>query len=206
MYCSKCGAMIADGAAFCSACGQPTHGAPQMAAGSPASAGAAAPRAPVVAYRPPYAGFWLRFVAYLIDGVVIGIPFFFIFMALAASASFWAVLHGLHEGENPGAVIGVLLFSFILPIIAISIVGKWLYYALMENSSWQATLGKKALDLRVTDLAGHRVTFGRASGRFFAKIISGLIPLGIGYIVAGFTEKKQAVHDMIAGCLVIRKA
>jgi uncharacterized RDD family membrane protein YckC len=76
----------------------------------------------------------------------------------------------------------------------------------MESSSWQATLGKKALDLAVTDLEGQRITFGRATGRHFAKIISGLIPLGIGYIIAGFTEKKQAVHDLIASCLVVRKA
>jgi uncharacterized RDD family membrane protein YckC len=57
----------------------------------------------------------------------------------------------------------------------------------------------------VTDLQGRRITFARASGRFFAKIITGLIPLGIGYIMAGFTEKKQALHDMIASCLVLRK-
>lgn len=62
-----------------------------------------------------------------------------------------------------------------------------------------------ALGLTVTDLQGRRVTFARASGRFFAKIITGLIPLAIGYIMAGFTEKKQALHDMIASCLVLRK-
>jgi uncharacterized RDD family membrane protein YckC len=59
--------------------------------------------------------------------------------------------------------------------------------------------------LIVTDLYGNRITFARASGRFFAKIITGLIPLFIGYILAGITEKKQALHDMIAACLVLRK-
>jgi uncharacterized RDD family membrane protein YckC len=62
-----------------------------------------------------------------------------------------------------------------------------------------------ALGLTVTDLQGRRVTFARASGRFFSKLITGLIPLAIGYIMAGFTEKKQALHDMIASCLVLRK-
>jgi len=81
----------------------------------------------------------------------------------------------------------------------------WLYYAWMESSSWQGTLGKKALGLIVTDLEGRRVTFGRATGRYFSKMITGLIPLAIGYIMAGFTAKKQAIHDMIAGCLVLRK-
>jgi uncharacterized RDD family membrane protein YckC len=80
----------------------------------------------------------------------------------------------------------------------------WLYFALMESSTWQATLGKKALGLEVTDLEGKRIGFGRASGRFFGKILSVLI-LWIGFIMAGFTEKKQALHDMLAGTLVIRK-
>ena len=64
------------------------------------------------------------------------------------------------------------------------------------------TVGKMVLNLRVVDLAGNQITFGRATGRFFGKILSGLI-LNIGYIMAGFTEKKQALHDMLAGCLVI---
>jgi uncharacterized RDD family membrane protein YckC len=81
---------------------------------------------------------------------------------------------------------------------------NWLYYALLESSAWQGTLGKKALGLEVTDLQGRRIGFGRASGRFFAKFIS-VLTLFIGFIMAGFTERKQALHDMIAGCLVIRK-
>ncbi|HEX5422129.1 MAG TPA: RDD family protein, partial [Candidatus Acidoferrales bacterium] len=70
---------------------------------------------------------------------------------------------------------------------------------------YQGTPGKLALGLFVTDMEGKRVTFARASGRFFAKIITGLIPLFIGYIMAGFTAKKQALHDMIASCLVLRR-
>jgi uncharacterized RDD family membrane protein YckC len=75
----------------------------------------------------------------------------------------------------------------------------------MESSNRQATLGKMALGLIVTDLEDRPVTFARATGRFFSKIITGLIPLGIGYAMAGFTEKKQALHDMIASTLVLRK-
>ena len=73
----------------------------------------------------------------------------------------------------------------------------------MESSSRQATVGKMALGLKVTDLEGRRISFARASGRHFAKYISGMILL-IGYIMAGFTERKQALHDMIAGTLVQR--
>ncbi len=79
----------------------------------------------------------------------------------------------------------------------------WLYFALCESCSWQATLGKKILGLRVTTLDGDRVSFLRVSGRHFGKIISFMICF-MGYTMAGFTPKKQALHDMIAGCLVVR--
>jgi uncharacterized RDD family membrane protein YckC len=75
----------------------------------------------------------------------------------------------------------------------------------MESSRHQGTLGKMTLGLIVTDLQGRPIGFAVASGRYFAKIITGLIPLGIGYAMAGFTEKKQALHDMIASCLVLRR-
>jgi uncharacterized RDD family membrane protein YckC len=73
----------------------------------------------------------------------------------------------------------------------------------MESSSRQATVGKMTLGLKVTDLAGRRISFARASGRYFAKYVSSMTLL-IGYIMAGFTERKQALHDIIAGTLVIR--
>ena len=87
---------------------------------------------------------------------------------------------------------------------AIAAVAKWLYFAYLESGEKQATWGKQALGIYVTDLAGQRVAFGRATGRFFAKIVTGLIPLGIGFIMAGFTERRQALHDMIASTLVLR--
>jgi len=98
----------------------------------------------------------------------------------------------------------VPLMGAFIRLSLIRTVLNWLYYALLESSAWQATLGKKALGLEVTDMQGMRISFGRATGRFFAKIISSII-LFIGFIMAGFTEKKQALHDMIAGTLVIRK-
>jgi uncharacterized RDD family membrane protein YckC len=90
-----------------------------------------------------------------------------------------------------------------MAILAVMIVG-WLYYALMESSVNQATLGKMALGIKVTDLDGNRISFGRATGRYFGKIVSGMI-LYIGFIMAGFTEKKQALHDIMASCLVVNK-
>lgn len=203
MYCSKCGSSLAENAAFCTACGQPTSARPSVpATGAPAAV--AAQR--MASSQMMYAGFWLRFVAYLIDSVVVSVAFVVVLVFLAVFTGLGAALRNIHSDEAPEEIIALIGVAFILAFVGIAVIGTWLYHALMESSSWQATLGKKALDLAVTDMEGRRITFGRASGRHFAKIISGLIPLAIGYIVAGFTEKKQAVHDLIASCLVVRKA
>jgi len=89
-------------------------------------------------------------------------------------------------------------------LMLLFLMGNWVYFAVLESSPWRATLGKKALGLSVVDLAGNRISFPRASGRFFAKIISSMTFL-IGFLMAGFTARKQALHDMLAGCLVTRK-
>jgi uncharacterized RDD family membrane protein YckC len=165
--------------------------------------------APVAYSRPgvQYAGFWLRVVAYLIDGVVMGLAFMAVFIPFAVMTGLAAALGSMHPGEDPrdvGAIFGGTFFLGLFTIVSLGILGGWLYHAKMESSSWQATLGKKALNLRVTDMAGARVTFGRATGRHFAKLITGLIPLGVGFALAGLTERRQALHDMLASCLVLR--
>jgi uncharacterized RDD family membrane protein YckC len=196
MFCSRCGLRVEEGVRYCTACGQEVGSLvtpPQI----PASVPVPAPQ--------PYAGFWLRFVAHLIDGVVLGIPFFVIVMVPIF------LLGGLrllaHRGAvgppDPVFVAAVILRLFFM--MALFVVAQWLYFAGMESSARQATFGKAAMSLRVTGLTGQHLTFGHATGRFFAKIIGGLIPLGIGYFMAGFTEKKQALHDMIAGTLVLRQ-
>lgn len=76
------------------------------------------------------------------------------------------------------------------------------YFIAMEASPWQATLGKRLLGIRVTDMDGGRISGWRAAGRHFAKLISAFVLL-IGFFMAAFTEKKQGLHDMIAGCLVV---
>jgi uncharacterized RDD family membrane protein YckC len=84
-----------------------------------------------------------------------------------------------------------------------AVIIPWLYTAVQECSASQATLGKRLLTLKVTDLEGRRISFARASGRFFASLIPSF---GIGYCMALFTRRKQALHDIIAGCFVIRPA
>jgi uncharacterized RDD family membrane protein YckC len=199
MFCSKCGANVPDNATFCGACGQPTGG---VAAAVPvAAAPAVTYAAPGAVVRPTvqYAGFWLRFVAFIIDAIILGIVGFIITMPFVG-LSMGALMRG--RPMSPEDL--VPLFAAMGRVFVIRFVLNWLYFALLESSAWQATLGKKALGLEVTDLEGRRIGFGRASGRFFGKIISTMI-LFIGFIMAGLTARKQALHDMLAGCLVIRK-
>jgi uncharacterized RDD family membrane protein YckC len=160
---------------------------------------------PSLAFSQPYAGFWLRLVAYIIDGVVLMLGLgvcIGLVAAIAGVGFFRSIGQEMNGAQNVLAPIAVLL---ILMLVFVFIAATWLYYAWFESSERQATPGKMALGLMVTDMQGRRVTFARASGRFFAKIITGMIPLCIGYIMAGFTEKKQALHDMIASCLVLRR-
>lgn len=144
-----------------------------------------------------YAGFWIRFVAVLIDGVLLGIvvaiPLVFLQFALLGPQPMPV------PGQPPDMsyFVRAQLFNLISAAINIS------YYALMESSQYQATLGKMALGLKVTDAYGRRLSVGRAYGRELAKILSGLICM-IGYIMAAFSDKKQSLHDLIAGTLVVR--
>jgi len=153
-----------------------------------------------------YAGFWKRFVAYLIDGILLGIVELVIFIPVLGMLGLGIAGAG-SNGEDMEHAAGMLLaFIFgplLFAILAIAVAG-WLYFALMESSVKGATLGKMALGIRVTDLNGGRISFARASGRYFGKLVSGAI-LYIGFIMAGFTQQKQALHDIMAGCLVVNK-
>ena len=153
----------------------------------------------------PYAGFWLRVVAHLIDDLLLGIGIgilVLIGVAMVGVDSIRSMAESMKgdDFQMPGTMISAIIFVSVASIVMV-----WLYNAAMESSKHQGTLGKMALGLIVTDLQGRPIGFGHATGRYFAKIITGLIPFGIGYAMAGFTEKKQALHDMIAGCLVLRR-
>lgn len=143
---------------------------------------------------PSYAGFWMRFLAYLVDAILMAAVFFPLGFGL-----------GLVLGAG-GADADSLLFPLAdTGVNGVSIVAGWLYHSLLESSSWQGTVGKKLLGIRVTDLYGNRISFGRATGRYFGMILSGMICF-IGFIMVAFTEKKQGLHDMLAGTLVLTGA
>jgi uncharacterized RDD family membrane protein YckC len=148
-----------------------------------------------------YAGFWRRLGAVLIDGVLLA-------AAMAVIGWLGAPIYQRHESSADMAA-GSISASFHVEYNALGmIIGVllgWLYFAVLESSRRQATLGKLALAIKVTDLAGNRIGFGRAAGRTAAKYLSAAILL-IGFIMAGLTRRKQALHDLIAGTLVVDRA
>ena len=211
-FCNKCGAQNAAGAQFCNRCGASTSPTPGVVSTTVASPPSTSPNVGSPSQASPYAasatsyqvvapaaaggygGFWIRVVAAIIDAIILRVvvaPIGMIFGGLGMAGMMSGIPHaGLHI---LGGGITIILLIF----------GSWLYEALMESSSYQATLGKMIFGMKVTDLNGNRISFERATGRHFAKWLSAML-LGIGYIMVGFTERKQGLHDLLAGTLVRR--
>jgi len=145
--------------------------------------------------QPAYAGFWRRAVAYLLDTILISAVFGLV-------ASLYPSTFIKFPDAGPPSLTDLPQLTPFAFVLTISV--TWLYYTLFESSNWQATPGKRILRLYVTDLQGRRLTFARAATRNFGKMISSLTFL-VGYLVAGFTARKQALHDLLAGCLVLRR-
>ena len=148
---------------------------------------------------PAYAGFWNRVAAAIVDGIITMV----VSLVILGPVFVFILFSGAGRLGDPDEM------QTLFPVIQVvnnlvSLVGGWLYYALMESSRFQGTLGKMAVQIKVTDLEGNRISFGRATGRYFGKIVSGLT-LFIGFIMVAFTEKKQGLHDIMAGCLVVKK-
>lgn len=140
-----------------------------------------------------YGGFWVRVVAYIIDAILLNI----VFGIIGAIAGVSVIPVDPTKLDSAETMTHVGRFQ------VIALVATWLYFAFMESSPRGATVGKMALGLRVVDEQGNRISFARATGRFFAKFISTII-LMIGYLMVAFTERKRGLHDMIAGTLVIK--
>jgi uncharacterized RDD family membrane protein YckC len=199
LTCEKCSTEIQDGASFCPKCGLSLSVAqigpvyvPQNA--RPPETIPEIPQVAVPVKRPAFAGFWRRAVAFLIDNLIIG---FLFTIVIAFDIPRFTVNFDLNA-PTLKQIPQLTPLGFIVAGLMI-----WMYYALFEASAWQATPGKRILGLYVSDLGGRRLTFSRATIRNVAKMIP--IVSAVGYFLAGFTEKKQALHDMIAGCLVLRR-
>lgn len=138
----------------------------------------------VNSFEPEYAGFWLRFAALIIDAIILSFPLLTIKYIIFGSI--------ISEESNN------LVYNLVNWVV------QYIYFAGMESSSNQATLGKMVVGIKVTNMEGEPIDFMNATGRFFAKFISAIILL-IGYIMAAFTPKKQALHDQLAKTLVVKK-
>jgi uncharacterized RDD family membrane protein YckC len=150
-----------------------------------ASAAAIAPSTGSVAADSGYAGFWIRLAAYILDAIILGIPLAILNVALNPKPND-------PSSNHPGLV-------FVLTLVI-----ELAYFAGFWSSGLHATLGQKIFGLRVVNASDFgRISFARAAGRFFAMILSGLI-FCIGFLMVAFTERKQGLHDMIAGTYVIK--
>lgn len=215
MFCPRCGSTVPEGATYCPHCGaaqtQATVPAPLAAGPEPAPPAwsAPAPAAPATAWSTApapapgasatsYAGFWRRFWALVIDSILISMVTVPIQVMVGVP---WAF--SMHDMNNFDPERLASLISAGLLVRCAQTVLTWGYVALMQSSSRQATLGMMALGIRVTDLEGRRITFARATGRYFASILSALT-LGIGYLIQLFTQRRQTLHDLIAGTLILQ--
>jgi uncharacterized RDD family membrane protein YckC len=176
MFCSQCGKENPEDAQYCNEC--------RAALVPPAIS---ALRDAMGYGMPEYAGFWLRFFAMITDAVIIHV----------GGAILAAILSPIYL-LSPENTVGPAVFGIML----LGVVG-FLYYPLFESQAWQATPGKRLMGIYVGGMDSRRVSFWRAFFRNLAKMVSSFI-FGIGYIMAAFTPKKQALHDIFAECLVLR--
>ncbi len=163
-----------------------------------------------------YAGFWERFGAALIDGIIL----FVVGQMILGSfgINFIEMYQSAARGEDPVDIFGSNFYTASI----LSLVFDWFYFAQQESSPTKATLGKRAMGLIVTDLNGEGLSFQHASVRFVMKqiisfvsllsaflspnVVSTLSALALaGYLIQPFTAKKQALHDIVAKTLVYRK-
>jgi uncharacterized RDD family membrane protein YckC len=184
MYCHKCGAPNDDQAASCDKCGTALH-----KAGLDASTTAPADPSAV-----EYAGFWKRLLALAVDEIIWGIAGFFLMVITIAAGAL-----------RPHSEISDAAYTVVFGIVCIVFtILQLLYWPLMECSSRQGTLGKRAIGIVVTDIDGRHISFARAVGRNLGKIVSAIIYY-VGFIMIAFTKKKQGLHDITANCLVVVK-
>jgi uncharacterized RDD family membrane protein YckC len=180
-YCSDCGAPNYMDAVRCNSC-KKSLSSEHVAGQAQAMAAAATLSGPL-----EYAGFGLRVGAFLID--------FGVWLAVGIVMS---VMLGIL------AAVGGDMFGLVSVLVqVVNFFAGMAYYILLESSPWQGTVGKKVLGLKVTDTDGERISIARAVGRYFGHFVSTIILFG-GYLFPLFTEKRQALHDLLAGTLVVR--
>jgi uncharacterized RDD family membrane protein YckC len=179
IFCPRCGQSNLAGGTFCEKCGA------ALLPGATAGATPIATAASVVYAISPYGGFWIRVLAYIIDRIVVGLllgPICFVFvLRLGAGLPYF-------HRHDPTQIVRIIHFAVVIALLAFVV--QWLYEALLTSSSWQATVGKRILNLKVTDEFGNPISFERATGRFFAKILSSLL-FCFGYLMVAFSAASR---------------
>lgn len=173
--------------------------APPMAPPLPQRAAMTAPEAAA-----DYAGFWQRFGAWVIDLIVLIVPSAIAFYAFGGLDAYKHFLEQVQGGADMATAMREYALGAQSSSVATVVIG-FVYYALFEGSKWQATPGKLALRLRVTDIDGQRLSLGRAAARNAVRLtnmIIWLIPL-VCYLAVAWTQRKQGLHDLVAGTLVL---
>lgn len=150
------------------------------------------------------AGFWKRLAAFMIDGVILliatyAIVFLMLIIVGAGVGGFMTMFQSSASGQPPS---GPLLVVFLVGFYVLPFIMRWAYFTFFTRSSWQGTPGKRAVGIKVVDLEGGRLGTGRAMGRWFAAALS-YLTFYIGFLMAAFTDRKMALHDMVASTRVV---
>lgn len=185
MFCSSCGANIPDDAHFCNACGKAASLSPSITPKIELESMVKSVENPI------YAGFWARFAASFVDAWVVTLLYlipggiFGVFAAMVAETG--------SKGPSDSLSIGYIICFF---------VASAAYFTIMEAGDKSATYGKRWFGLKVVDLEGNRISRGRAFGRWISHFLS-YITLYLGFLIQPFTKKRQALHDMTSGTIVV---
>lgn len=204
LFCSQCGAQSSVAAEFCEKCGaRITSGtASPVAAGNYPAAVAAAHQASPALPGGYCGGFWIRVVAYLIDQLLFTVAVLPFFLVLIFPSFSRLIRESEANQQQPGPEVVFTILGSMGLFFVIAFCGSWLYEALLTSSSWQGTVGKRIMRLKVTDDFGNKLSFGRSTARFFAKILSGWV-MYVGFIMVAFMERKRGLHDVICNTQVL---
>ena len=189
MFCSRCGTWAPEDAATCSLCGAALQGDDTAHSTAHAAEGAISRPLALVVPMLAYGGFWRRLAGWLVDQVLLFFPSAIVRVLLGMEPIAW------HDPLD-----GRLAVS-----VSVDIVLEWMYSALLVSSAARGTLGQQLMDLQVTDGNGARVSFARASARYFATLLT-LLTCGVGYLFQLFTSRRQTLHDWVSGTLVVRRS
>ena len=198
---------VIGGVAYCSECGKPYPGDELAAFGNVLVCGSCKPlytqklREGVVAAPMRYGGFWLRFLAILLDGLILG----FVYMLIFGVAIVMMGLTSIDFSNQDQIQAHMPEFMALYGLFILGSIVLQAAYEIWFVGRHGATPGKMACQLQVVTPYGGKISYARATGRHFAKYISANFTLWIGYIMAGFDDEKRSLHDRICETRVIKK-